>query len=66
METEPSNGELLLATYHGRCGHRRQSGLPCATPGCKEGVGSMALHGIVREEVPFGDEIHYVWRRLKR
>ena len=75
MDTEPSDGELLLATYHGRCGHRRQHGLPCATPKCKQGQPLYDITVLVshhrkcvltfkRAKVAFGDEIHYVWRKV--
>lgn len=62
---EPSDGELLLNSFHGRCGHRRQGTLPCATPDCDEG-GNLHMHGYARVEVPFGDERHYVWRKVGR
>jgi hypothetical protein len=75
MGTDLSPGELLLHSYHGRCGHRRQSGLPCATPGCKagdmwmvhiafnvDGPGSHRYYE--RTQVEFGDEKHYVWRKI--
>ncbi len=65
MRQQPtlSDGEILLRTFHGRCGHRRQSSLPCATPGCKQG-GDLFMYGYMRCIIPFGDEQHYVWKKL--
>ena len=86
MDRDPSDGELLLCTFHGRCGHRRQEGLPCATPRCKQGpptldedscsregaTAQLVLYGedgeglaLERAAVRFGDEVHYVWRKIR-
>ena len=69
-----SEAELLLRSSHGRCGHRWQPDLPCATPGCRFGTDSEFVyargpdgridHAFWRIEVPFGDEKHYLWQAL--
>jgi hypothetical protein len=61
-----SQGEILLHSFHGKCKHRRQGTLPCATPGCKEGTEAPEMrcddYVARRITVPFGDEKHFVWR----
>lgn len=58
-----TDGELLLYTFHGSCGHRRQDCLPCATYGCKD-YRDIIGHGFEIVEVMFGDEKHYVWKKV--
>jgi len=61
-----SQAEVLLRTFHGRCGHRRQTNLPCATPVCREGTEALELRSgskvARRIMVPFGGEKHFVWK----
>lgn len=61
-----SQAEILLRSFHGRCGHRRQTNLPCATPGCREGTEAPEMWcecWVARRiMVAFGDERHFVWR----
>ncbi len=75
-EAPLSDGEILLRTHHGRCGHRRQDGLPCASPDCiagratgvwADGDGRLwagkERTGLRRRLVRFGDEEHHVWEQ---
>ncbi len=61
-----SQAEILLRSFRGRCGHRRQTNLPCATPECHEGTDEHEMRcgdWVARRiMVPFGDERHFVWR----
>jgi hypothetical protein len=66
METDPRIRQTLETSIRGKCGHVRHDRLPCATPGCKEGVSNLVMFGIVREEVEYNGENVWIWLSLKK